>query len=177
MADGIEIRDVTDSDMPAIQEIYTHHVLEGLASFEEIPPDLAEMTRRRDAIVAQGYPYRVAVQAGRIKGYAYASSYRPRPAYKYTVEDSVYVDVGTHRQGIGQMLLENLIDLCTAKGYRQMIAVIGDSANNPSIGLHEKLGFEKAGALNSVGFKFGRWVDSLIMQRKLGPGDDTLPEG
>lgn len=176
MSGDIEIRDVADGDLEAIREIYSHHVLEGLASFENVPPDLAEMTRRRDAVVAEGYPYRVAVQDGKVKGYAYASSYRSRPGYRYTVENSVYVDVETHRQGIGRILLEDLIELCTAKGYRLMIAVIGDSDNNSSIGLHENLGFEKSGTIKSVGFKFGRWVDSVIMQLPLGKGDKTLPK-
>ena len=169
------IRDVADGDMAAIQDIYAHHVLEGLASFEEEPPDEAEMTRRRDALLADGYPYRVAVLDGLVKGYAYASDFRPRPAYRHTVENSVYVDVGTQRQGVGRRLLKNLIERCTELGYRQMIAVIGDSANEASISLHADLGFEKAGRLSSTGFKFGRWVDTVIMQRPLGDGDATLP--
>ncbi|MAF96749.1 MAG: GNAT family N-acetyltransferase [Rhodospirillaceae bacterium] len=176
-AGDIVIRDVADGDMEAVREIYSHHVLEGLASFEEVPPDVAEMTRRRDALLEQGYPYRVAVQDGRVKGYAYASSYRPRPAYRHTVENSVYVDVNTHRQGIGRKLLEDLIEKCTAMEYRRMVAIIGDSANQPSIELHAEQGFEVAGTLPSVGFKFGRWVDSVIMQRPLGDGDETLPDG
>ena len=128
-AGDILIRDVADGDMAAIQDIYAHHVLEGLASFEEEPPDEAELTRRRDALLADGYPYRVAVLDGRVKGYAYASSFRPRPAYRHTVENSVYVDVGTQRKGIGRRLLEDLIERCTALLYRQMTAVIGASAN------------------------------------------------
>ena len=170
------IRDVTDADMAAIQDIYTHHVLEGLASFEETPPDVAEMTRRRDAILELGYPYRVCEVDGVVKGYSYASSYRPRPAYRHTVENSVYVDVNTIRLGVGRGLLEDLIERCTEMGFRQMVAVIGDSANDPSIGLHEALGFKKTGVNTSIGFKFGRWVDSVTMQRPLGPGDSTLPE-
>ena len=174
-ADNILIRDVADSDMAAIQDIYAHHVLEGLASFEEEPPDEAEMTHRRDALVADGYPYRVAVLDGRVKGYSYVSRFRPRPAYRHTVENSVYVDVGTQRQGIGRSLLEDLIERCTELGYRQMIAVIGDSGNEASISLHADMGFEKAGLLSSTGFKFGRWVDTVIMQRPLDDGDGTLP--
>ena len=174
---GIVIRDVADGDMEAVREIYSHHVLEGLASFEDVPPDVAEMTRRRDALLEEGYPYRVAVRDGRVKGFAYASSYRPRPAYRHTVENSVYVDGDTHRQGIGRKLLVDLIEKCTAMGYRRMVAIIGDSANQSSIGLHAEQGFEVAGTLPSVGFKFGRWVDSVIMQRPLGDGDETLPEG
>jgi phosphinothricin acetyltransferase len=176
-AGDIVIRDVTDGDMEAVREIYSHHVLEGLASFEDDPPDAAEMTRRRDALLEEGYPYRVAVQDGRVKGYAYVSSYRPRPAYRHTVENSVYVDVNTHRQGIGRRLLQDLIEKCTAMGYRQMVAVIGDTANQPSIGLHAQQGFEVVGTLPSVGYKFGRWVGSVIMQRPLGDGDDILPDG
>ncbi len=171
------IRDVDDADMAAIRDIYAHHVLEGLASFEESPPDVAEITRRRDALLAAGYPYRVAETGGAVRGYAYASFYRHRPAYQYTVENSVYVDAGAQRQGIGRKLLEDLIERCTERGYRQMVAIIGDSANQSSIGLHVKLGFEKTGVLHSVGFKFGSWVDSVIMQLKLGAGDDTLPDG
>jgi len=175
VAGAVVIRDVADSDMPAVQAIYAHHVLHGLASFELEPPDLAEMIRRRDAIRAGGYPYRVAAADGRVLGYAYASQFRPRPAYAHTVEDSVYVADGAHRRGIGRRLLADLIDKCTALGYRQMIAVIGDSANAPSIGVHEALGFRHAGVMTSCGYKFGRWVDTVVMQRPLGEGDDTLP--
>ncbi|MFQ5764791.1 MAG: GNAT family N-acetyltransferase, partial [Rhodospirillales bacterium] len=142
---------------------------------EMVPPDVAEMTRRRDALLEAGYPYRVAEVAGAVRGYAYASSYRPRPAYRYTVENSVYVARDTQRRGIGRRLLEDLIGRCTALGFRQMIAVIGDSDNASSIGLHRDLGFAEIGTLPSVGFKFGRWVDSVTMQRALGDGDDTLP--
>ena len=171
---GLAVRDVTDGDMAAIRDIYSHHVLEGIASFEETPPDVAEMTRRRDVILEQGYPYRVCEADGVVKGYSYASSYRPRPAYRYTVENSVYVDVNALRLGIGRRLLEDLIERCTEMGFRQMIAVIGDSANDSSIELHVALGFKKAGVLASVGFKFGRWVDSVTMQRPLGRGDGTM---
>jgi phosphinothricin acetyltransferase len=175
-AGDVVIRDVADADMPAVQAIYAHHVLNGLASFELEPPDVREMIRRRDTIRAGGYPYRVAVVDGRVLGYAYASQFRPRPAYMHTVEDSVYVADGAHRRGIGRRLLADLIDKCTALGYRQMIAVIGDSANAPSIGVHEALGFRHAGVMKSCGFKFGRWVDTVVMQRPLGEGDGTLPK-
>ncbi len=171
----ILIRDVADTDIPAIQEIYAHHVLEGLASFEETPPDRDEITRRRDALRDAGYPYRVAEVGGVVKGYAYAGPYRSRPAYRHTVENSVYVEPGAMRRGIGHRLLEDLIGRCTELGYRQMIAIIGDSGNQASIGLHARLGFEKTGVQPSVGFKFGRWVDSVIMQRPLGEGDRALP--
>jgi len=175
MNSDILIRDIEDADMTAIQEIYAHHVLKGLASWEEMPPDVAEMMRRRDDILSHDYPYRVAVVENTVKGYAYASPYRPRPAYLYTVENSVYVDVNAHRQGIGRLLLQDLIECCTNKGFRQMIAIIGDSANDASIALHTKLGFEKIGTLPSVGFKFGRWLDQVIMQRPLGDGGESLP--
>ncbi len=174
-AADIVIRDVADADMPAVQAIYAHHVLHGLASFEVKPPDLDEMIRRRDAIGAAGYPYRVAVVDGVVQGYAYASQFRPRPAYAHTVEDSVYVAEGAHRRGIGRRLLADLIEKCTALGYRQMIAVIGDSGNAPSIGVHAALGFRRTGLMQSCGFKFGRWVDTVMMQLPLGDGDDTLP--
>jgi L-amino acid N-acyltransferase YncA len=170
------IRDATDADMAVIQEIYAHHVLEGLASFEETPPDEGELIRRRDALVADGYPYRVCEDGGIVKGYAYAGPFRPRPAYIHTVENSVYVSPDAHRQGIGRRLLEDLIERCTELGYRQMVAIIGDSGNLPSIGLHASLGFEMIGVQPSVGFKFGRWVDSVTMQLALGKGDTVLPD-
>jgi phosphinothricin acetyltransferase len=175
-APEILIRDAADGDMAAITEIYAHHVLEGLASFEETPPDEAEMTRRRDDARNAGYPYRVADVGGIIRGYAYAGPFRPRPAYRHTVENSVYVSLDTHRRGVGRRLLEDLIERCSELGYRQMIAIIGDSANAASIGLHAGLGFEMIGVQPSVGFKFGRWVDSVTMQRALGEGDTTLPD-
>ena len=180
---GTLIREGTDRDMVTIQDIYAHHVLEGLASFEETPPDVAEMTRRRDAILDAGYPYLVAettgmtggMIGGTLGGFAYAAAYRSRPAYRYTVENSVYVSLDSQRQGFGRRLLQDLIDRCTDLGFRQMIAIIGDSANASSIGLHARLGFEKTAVQPSVGFKFGGWVDQVIMQRPLGDGDKTLP--
>ena len=172
----ILIRAVADGDMEAIQDIYAHHVLEGLASFEETPPDVAELTRRRDAHLTAGYPYLVAEVEGRVLGYAYVAAYRPRPAYLHSVENSVYVAKGTQRQGVGGRLLERLIERCAEKGYRQMIAIIGDSDNESSIGLHSRMGFEMIGVLPCVGFKFGRWVDQVIMQLPLGRGGDTLPD-
>lgn len=174
--DAIAIRDAADDDMAAIQAIYAHHVRHGLASFEIEPPDVAEMARRRQAITAHGLPYLVAVADGRVLGYAYAGPYRPRPAYRFTLEDSVYIAEGFAGRGIGRRLLAELIERCTQLGYRQMVAVIGDSQNSPSIGLHERLGFARAGVIRSAGFKLGRWVDSVIMQRALGPGDSTLPD-
>lgn len=181
-APEIHIRDVRDLDMPGIQEIYAHHVLTGLGSFELTPPSVDEMVRRRDALVEGGYPYVVAVtredgtETDTLVGYAYAGAYRPRPAYRHTVENSVYVGSGHHRRGIGRALLGALITRCTDLGFRQMVAVIGDSANMGSRTLHERLGFEEVGCIRAVGYKFDRWVDSLIMQRALGPGTDTAPD-
>lgn len=175
MSDSIRLRPVAPADLPQIQAIYAHHVTTGLASFEETPPDLAEMTRRHDTLLAAGYPYLVAEQAGSILGYAYAGAYRARPAYRFTVENSIYVRHDLRRGGIGRLLLPALIEACAARGYRQMIAVIGDSANAASIGLHAAFGFHTIGILPSIGFKFGRWVDSVLMQRALGDGDSTSP--
>ncbi len=169
------IRDSRDADVPAIARIYGYHVLHGLASFEEEAPDEAEMARRRADILAKGYPHLVAVANGQVLGYAYASAYRPRPAYRYTVENSIYVDHRARGGGIGSLLLPALIERCVAAGYRQMIAVIGDSGNAASIGLHARFGFRNVGTLRSIGFKHGRWVDSVLMQRELGAGDATPP--
>ncbi len=167
----------TDADVPAIAAIYAHHVRTSLASFEIVPPTEEEIARRRLEVLKRRLPFLVAEIAGTVVGYAYAGPYRLRPAYRATLEDSIYVHPDHARQGIGRLLLQALIAGCEAKGYRQMIAVIGDSGNAPSIGLHRAFGFEHAGILRSVGFKFGRWVDSVLMQRSLGPGDTALPEG
>jgi len=174
---AVSLREARPDDMAQIAAIYAHHVRTGVASFEEVPPDAAEMARRHALAAAAGLPYLVAEQGGRIVGYAHAGRYRERTAYRYTVEDSVYVAEAWMRHGIGRALLEALIARCTALGYRQMVAVIGDSANAASIGLHAGLGFRAAGVLPSVGFKLGRWVDSVIMTRALGPGDQTAPGG
>jgi L-amino acid N-acyltransferase YncA len=173
--DRLEIRDAHADDLPEIAAIYAHHVLNGVASFEEVPPSIDELGRRRANVLALGLPYLVAVRAGRVVGYCYATAYRPRPAYRHTIEDSVYVAAGLGGQGIGSALLEELIARCAAGPWRQMIAVIGDSANAGSIGLHRRLGFRPAGVFQSAGFKFGRWVDSVLMQRALGAGDSTIP--
>ncbi len=179
----VRVRDARQGDLAGIREIYAHHVLHGLASFEETPPDLAEVTRRFEATLTRGLPYLAAEAqvAGpgaepALRGYAYAGPYRSRPAYRSSVENSLYVAPGLEGRGIGRALLEELIRRCTALGFRQMIAVIGDSGHLPSIKFHESLGFREAGHLRSVGFKFGRWVDSVILQRPLGPGDASLPD-
>ena len=169
------VRDATHEDLAAVQAIYAHHVAHGLASFEETAPDEAEIARRRAAILDLGLPYLVAEVDGRVKGFAYASPYRPRSAYRYSVEDSVYVAPESMRLGVGGVLLGDLIERCQALGYRQMVAIIGDSCNTPSIDLHAKMGFQPGGIIRSVGFKLGRWVDQVIMQRALGEGDDTPP--
>jgi phosphinothricin acetyltransferase len=163
----VTIRPAEIGDFARIAEIYGYHVRHGLSSFEEESPDEDEMRERWRKIDVLRLPYLVAVMEGVLAGYAYASPYRPRRAYRYTVEDSVYVDVDFHRQGIGSALLAQLIETTTILGYRQMIAVIGDSANRPSIALHEAFGFRHVGVLQSVGYKFDRWVDTVILQRSL----------
>jgi L-amino acid N-acyltransferase YncA len=172
---SLEIRPTTAADLPAITEIYAHAVLNGTATFELIPPDLAEMTRRFAVLMEGGFPYFVAALEGRVVGYAYAGAYRPRPAYRFTVENSVYLEPAIHRRGIGLQLLQRLITACEARGYRQMVAVIGDSANAGSIGVHTKCRFQMIGTQPNVGFKFGRWLDTVTMQRALGEGASTLP--
>ena len=169
------LRDSRDADVEEIRAIYAHHVLHGLASFEEAPPDAAEIARRRAVVLALRLPYLVAEAEGRVVGYCYATLYRTRSAYRHTLENSVYVRDGMHGRGIGRALLEALIARCEAGPWRQMVAVIGDSGNRASIALHRACGFETIGTLRSVGFKFGRWVDSVFMQRALGRGDSALP--
>jgi L-amino acid N-acyltransferase YncA len=171
-----EIRPAAEADLAAVTDIYAHAVLYGTATFELIPPDLAEMTRRYKSLMDGGYPYLVAVLEGGVVGYAYAGPYRPRPAYRFTVENSVYLEPAIHRRGIGLQLLQRLIAECEARGYRQMIAVVGDSANAGSIGVHTRTGFAMIGTFANVGFKFGRWLDTVMMQRALGVGAKTLPE-
>jgi L-amino acid N-acyltransferase YncA len=175
MNSAVSLRPSQDHDLAAIAAIYHHHVLTGVASFEEEPPDLCEMARRRGEILARGLPYLVAEQSGRVLGYCYASRYRTRSAYRFAVEDSVYIDGAEVGRGIGRALLSELIDRCTAQGYRQMVAVIGGSDQWPSIRLHAALGFAQAGVLSAIGFKFGAWVDTVLMQRPLGEGAGTLP--
>jgi L-amino acid N-acyltransferase YncA len=169
------VRPATAADCAAIQAIYAHHVLHGLASFEETPPSVQEMRGRFDEVTARGLPYLAAEESGEVLGYGYCSLYRTRSAYRYTLEDSVYVRDGQHRKGIGKAILGALITRCEQLGHRQLIAVIGDSAQAASIRLHASMGFLRAGTLRSVGFKFGRWVDTVIMQRPLGRGDGIQP--
>ena len=164
------VRDARDDDMGAVQAIYAHHVLHGTASFEEEPPPLAEMRRRRADVLARGLPYLVAELDGRVTGYSYATPYRARSAYRFSIENSVYVDHARHRSGVGRALLTELIARCERGDWRQMIAIIGDSAQAGSIGLHASLGFRHVGTLQAVGLKFGRWLDTVLMQRALGQG-------
>jgi phosphinothricin acetyltransferase len=170
------IRDSRDADLTAIQAIYAHHVLHGTGTFEITPPDLAEMTRRRADVVKNGFPYLVAHEGDRVLGYAYVNWFRLRPAYRFTVEDSIYIDESARGRGVGRLLLTALIERCEAKGLRLMIAVIGDSANAPSIGLHKAIGFQPAGMLPATGWKHGRWVDTVLMTRPLGLGATAPPE-
>lgn len=171
----LSVRDSRDGDVRAIQAIYAMHVLTGLASFEEMPPEEAEIARRRGEVLALGLPYLVAEIDGEVIGYAYATLYRTRSAYRFTVEDSIYVRQSAVGKGAGRGLLTELIARCEAAGMRQMVAIIGDSDNAGSIGLHAAMGFHPVGKLRSVGFKLGRWVDSVIMQRALGPGGTSPP--
>jgi L-amino acid N-acyltransferase YncA len=170
------IRPATEADLPTITEIYDHAVRFGTATFEIDPPDLTEMTRRFRALTDGGFPYFVAEVDGRVIGYAYAGPYRPRPAYRFTVENSVYLQPAIHRRGIGLQLLQRLIAESERRGYRQMIAVIGDSANAGSIGVHTRCGFQMIGTHPNVGLKFGRWLDTVMMQLPLGDGGSTVPK-
>jgi L-amino acid N-acyltransferase YncA len=171
----IIIRPATPDDIAAVTRIYADAVLNGTASFEIEPPDEAEMTRRQAALLNNGYPYLTGEIEGVVAGYAYAGPYRSRPAYKWSVEDSIYVAPQMHRKGIGGLLLARLVAESTQRGFRQMIAVIGDSAQIGSIAVHERAGFNHIGTLRSVGFKHGKWLDTVLMQRALGKGNTTLP--
>ena len=169
------VRDSTDADMAAVRAIYAHYVLNSLATFEETPPALEEMRSRRQASLDHDLPYLVAEAEGEILGFAYAAAYHRRAAYRFTIEDSVYVAEGRRGRGIGAALLGELIARCERGPWRQMLAIVGDSANAGSIALHRRFGFELAGTLRSVGFKFARWVDTPILQRSLGTGDSDPP--
>lgn len=171
----MEIRDATPGDITAIREIYAHHVMHGLATFEETPPDAEEMRHRFSSVIAAGLPWLVAAEGGAVLGYGYCAAYRARSAYRFALEDSVYVRQDRHRKGIGRSVLVELIRRCELLGYRQLIAVIGDSAHAPSIGVHAATGFVRVGTIRSAGYKFGRWVDTVIMQRPLAAGDATPP--
>lgn len=174
---AITLRDATVLDVPSIRAIYADHVSHGLASFELEPPSAEEMRQRFEAVKAVGLPYLIAEQAGEIVGYSYATPYRPRPAYRHTVEDSVYVRSDQAGRGIGHRLLGELIARVEQGDWRQMVAIIGNSENRASIALHERLGFRLVGVLESVGFKHGRWLDTVLMQRRLGKGDLTPGQG
>jgi L-amino acid N-acyltransferase YncA len=171
----IPIRPVEPRDIPAITRIYAHAVEHGTASFELEPPDEAEMTRRYNALRDGRFPFLVAEIDGAVAGYAYAGPYRARPAYRFTVEDSVYIDPLMQRRGVGRALLERLLVEAEKEGFRQMVAVIGDSNQKPSIELHKALGFRMVGTFDAVGYKFGRWLDSVLMQKPLGKGATTIP--
>jgi len=176
MSDGAPIiRASRNDDVAAIAAIYGYHVLHGLASFEEVPPSAEEIAHRRAAIIERGLPYLIAEDRGRVVGYCYAGPFRPRIGYRYSLEDSIYIEEGQRGRGIGRALLAPLLERCAELGYRQMIAVIGGRETVASIRLHEALGFTHVGVFNAIGFKFGRWVDTVLMQRPLGPGGDSLP--
>jgi len=170
------VRPAQDSDGEAILAIYAHHVLHGLGTFEETPPSAAEMAARRTAVLAQGLPYLVAEEAGAVLGFAYAGRFNARAAYRYTVEDSVYIAPDAIGKGVGKALLTRLLDDCAALGMRQMMAVVGDSGNEASLALHRSLGFIRQGVGKSLGFKHGRWVDIVWLQKSLNGGDATAPD-
>ena len=169
------VRESCERDLPAIADIYAHHVTSGLASFEEVPPTVGELHTRRVAVLDSRLPYLVAELDGEVVGYAYASGYRSRSAYRYTIEDSVYVANRLRGRGVGGALLAALLERCETGPWRQMLAVIGDSGNTASIALHRRFGFERVGTLTAVGFKLGRWVDTVLMQRALGSGARGTP--
>ncbi|MFN3375897.1 MAG: GNAT family N-acetyltransferase [Burkholderiaceae bacterium] len=172
----IQIRDSLDTDLPAITAIYAHHVLHGTGTFEIDPPSLADMTARRADVLGRALPWLVAEQDGQVLGYAYANWFKPRPAYRFSAEDSIYVADAARGKGVGRLLLQALVDECERRGVRKLLAVIGDSANAGSIGVHRTLGFTDVGVMRSVGWKFGAWRDIVLMEKTLGAGDTTSPE-
>jgi phosphinothricin acetyltransferase len=164
---SLAVRDAAPRDFGPIHQIYAHHVSNGFGTFDEVPPSRTDMEQRFVEVTSLGLPYLVAVDDSDILGYAYASPYRPRSAYRFTVEDSIYVAPEAHRRGVGALLLNNLVARCAAAGMKQLIAVIGDSGNLPSVALHQRCGFRHVGVMSDVGFKRGRWLDTVIMQRAL----------
>ena len=172
---AVSIRPATPADIPAITRIYAHSVRTGTASFELEPPGEDEMMRRMRTLLDGGFPYVAAEIGTTLAGYAYAGPYRARPAYRFTVEDSIYIDPGAQRRGVGRALLDRLIADSTHHGFRLMVAVIGDSGQTPSIELHRAAGFEMVGSFKNIGYKFDRWLDSVLMQRALGKGAETTP--
>ncbi|MDB5617683.1 GNAT family N-acetyltransferase [Tardiphaga sp.] len=172
----IQIRPAAAADLAAITAIYREEVLHGTATFELIPPDLVEMTRRFEALTSAGFPWLSALLDGRVVGYAYAGSFHARPAYRFTVEDSIYLASDSQRRGIGTRLVQRLIEECEVRGFRQIVAVIGDSANAGSIGVHVSAGFQMIGIHPDVGFKFGRWLDVVMMQHAIGGGGRSVPD-
>lgn len=169
------IRPSTEQDMVAVTAIYAHHVRHGTGTFELEPPALAEMLARRAEVLARGLPWLVAEVDGRVSGYAYCNWFRPRPAYRYAAEDSIYLAPGAAGRGLGRALLAELAAAAERAGMRKLIAVIGDSGNEASIGLHRSGGFRHAGTLTATGWKFGRWLDTVLMEKSLGAGDSTSP--
>lgn len=175
MPQPLLIRPSTPADLPAITAIYAWNVINGAGTFELEPPDLAEMTRRRDDVTGKGLPWLVAERDGQVLGYAYANHFRPRKAYRFCLEDSIYLAKDAQGQGVGKLLLAELLSQCETRGARQMLAVIGDSTNLGSIGVHKALGFVQTGLITSAGWKFDGWRDVVIMQLPLGLGDSTSP--
>jgi L-amino acid N-acyltransferase YncA len=171
------IRPSRDEDLDAITRIYGHHVLHGTGTFETTPPTLTDMTARRADVLAKGLPWLVAEEGGQVLGFAYGNWFKPRPAYRFSVEDSIYMDPAAHRKGLGRALLAELLAVLERTGTRKVMAVIGDSANAGSIGVHKALGFEPVGVVQSCGWKFDRWLDIVLMQKTLGAGDSTPPDG
>ncbi len=171
----LQVRDLVLPDLEAVTGLYGRHVLNSVATFDEIPPSSEQMRQKYEQVCAQGLPWLVAETGGELAGYAYAALFHPRSAWRFTVEDSIYVDATHHRRGVGRALLSELIARCEALGYRQMIAAVGDSGNDGSIGLHKALGFQDAGIYKDVGLKFGRWLDVVLMQRALGDGASNIP--
>ena len=172
----LNLRPSTDADVPAITAIYAHHVLHGTGTFEATPPTEADMAARRADVVAKGLPYLVADQGGRVLGFAYCQWFKPRPAYRFAAEDSIYLDADAAGQRIGNKLLSELTKQAEAVGLRKLIAVIGDSDNVRSIGVHRAVGFRHVGTIESCGWKFGRWLDIVLMEKSLGEGNRTAPE-